>query len=85
MVFQQETSLGKEGRRLYFCSLKQEVLDTLRLCGCMQGLGKDSVFDNKAEAVREVLKNIDYSISCRCDAKVFKECESIADGYCRLD
>jgi SulP family sulfate permease len=85
MVFQQETSLNKEGRRLYFCSLKQEVLDTLRLCGCMQGLGKDSVFDTKAEAVHEVLKNIDYSICCRCEAKVFKECESIADGYCRLD
>ncbi|MBI4804989.1 MAG: SulP family inorganic anion transporter [Desulfovibrio sp.] len=85
MVFQQETALGKEGRRLYLCSLKQEVLDTLRLCGCMQGLGKDSVFDTKAEAVREVLKNIDYSICCRCQAKVFKECESITDGYCMLD
>jgi len=85
MVFQQETSLGKEGRRLYLCSLKPEVLDTLRLCGCMQGLGKDSVFDTKAEAIREVLKNIDYSICCRCQVRVFKECESINDGYCPLD
>ncbi|WP_243361940.1 SulP family inorganic anion transporter [Fundidesulfovibrio terrae] len=85
MVFQQETTLGKEGRRLYLCSLKQEVLDTLRLCGCMQGLGKDSVFDTKAEAIREVLKNIDYSICCRCEAKVFKECESITDGFCMID
>lgn len=85
MVFQQETSLGKEGRRLYLCSLKQEVLDTLRRGGCMQGLGRDSVFGSKSEALRAVLKNIDYSICCRCEVKVFKECASITDGFCALD
>jgi len=85
MVFQQETSLGKEGRKLYLCSLKQEVLDTLRLCGCMQGLGRDQVFDTKSEAVRQVLKNIDYAVCCRCEVRVFKECESLPSGYCPLD
>jgi len=85
MVFQQESSLEKEGRKLYLCSLKQEVLDTLRLCGCMQGLGRDQVFETKSEAVREVLKKIDYAICCRCEARVFKECESLAAGYCALD
>ncbi|GFK94614.1 putative sulfate transporter [Fundidesulfovibrio magnetotacticus] len=85
MVFQQETSLEKEGRRLYLCSLKQEVLNTLRLCGCMQGLGRDQVFDSKSEAVREVLKKIDFAVCCRCEAKVFKECQDIASGFCALD
>jgi SulP family sulfate permease len=85
MVFQQETALEKEGRKLYLCSLKQEVLDTLRLCGCMQGLGKDEVFPDKSEAVRGVLKKIDYSICCRCEARVFEECESITQGFCVLN
>ena len=85
MVFQQETSLGKEGRRLYLCSLKQEVLDTLRRGGCMQGLGRDSVFGSKSEALRAVLKNIDYSICCNCRVRVFKECGTVEDGFCRLD
>ncbi len=85
MVFQEETSLEKEGRRLYLCSLKGEVLETLRRGGCMQGLGRDSVFATKSEALRAVLKNIDYSICCRCEARVFKECEGITKGFCMID
>lgn len=85
MVFRQESSLEKEGRKLYLCSLKQEVLDTLRRGGCMQGLGRDQVFTSKSEALREVLKHIDYSVCCRCTAKVFKECQSISDGFCALE
>ncbi|WP_243310926.1 SulP family inorganic anion transporter [Fundidesulfovibrio agrisoli] len=85
MVFQEETSLVKEGRRLYLCSLKGEVLDTLRRGGCMQGLGKGEVFGSKSEAVREVLKNIDYDICCRCEARVFTECAGISQGYCPLE
>ncbi|MFZ5426651.1 MAG: SulP family inorganic anion transporter [Thermodesulfobacteriota bacterium] len=85
MVFRQETSLEKEGRKLYLCSLKQDVLDTLRRGGCMQGLGRDQVFETKSEAIREVLRHIDYAICCRCTARVFKECESITDGLCPID
>lgn len=85
MVFRQESAMGKEGRRLYLCSLKQEVLDTLRRGGCMQGLGKGDVFESKSEALREILKNIDYAICCRCEAKVFTECEHITGGFCVLE
>ena len=85
MVFQEETSMGKEGRRLYLCSLKGEVLETLRRGGCMQGLGRGEVFTSKSEAVREVLKNVDYGICCRCQVRVFTECATLGQGYCVLE
>jgi len=85
MVFQEETILAKEGRRLYLCSLKEEVLDTLRRCGCMGGLGKDVVFRKKPEALRGMLKNLDYGICACCEARVFTECGNLPQGYCALD
>ncbi len=85
MVFQEETILAKEGRKLYLCSLKEEVLDTLRRCGCMGGLGKDVVFRKKPEALRGVLKNLDDNVCACCEARVFAECRNLPYGYCLVE
>ncbi|GAB6037452.1 SulP family inorganic anion transporter [Fundidesulfovibrio butyratiphilus] len=85
MLFQERTSLAREGRRLYMCSLKREVLDFLRRGGCMRGLGEGEVFVQKTDALRSILANLDERVCACCDKRVFTECAKLPQGYCALD
>ena len=85
LLFREESALTRAGRRLYLCSFKQTVVDTLRRGGCMEGLGRGTIFSSKPEALRAILANLDYGVCCRCQARVFRECQKLPDGYCPLE
>ena len=67
--------LHLEGRTLYLCSLKGEVLDVLKRGGCIGRVGGENLFPSKSEAVRTlVLTRLDPERCRVCRARIFNEC-----------
>jgi len=67
--------LRLEGRTLYFCSLKGEVLDVLRRGGCVERVGGENLYPSKSEAVRTlVLTRLDPERCHVCRVRIFNEC-----------
>ena len=83
MFAEEAHRLHLEGRTLYLCSLKGEVLDVLRRGGCVGKLGGDNLFKSKSEAVRKlVLTRLDPARCRVCRVRIFNECARMpgADG-----
>jgi SulP family sulfate permease len=67
--------LRLEGRTLYLCSLKGEVLDVLKRGGCIGRVGGENLFASKSEAVRTlVLTRLDPERCHVCRVRIFNEC-----------
>ena len=75
MFAEEAHRLHLEGRTLYLCSLKGEVLDVLKRGGCVGKVGGDNLFKSKAEAVRKlVLTRLDPERCRVCRVRIFNEC-----------
>jgi SulP family sulfate permease len=67
--------LRLEGRTLYLCSLKGEVLEVLKRGGCVGRVGGENLFRSKSEAVRKlVLTRLDPERCRVCTVRIFNEC-----------
>ena len=75
MFAEESRRLHLEGRTLYLCSLKGEVLDVLERGGCVGRVGGENLFKSKSEAVRKlVLTRLDPERCRVCRVRIFNEC-----------
>jgi SulP family sulfate permease len=73
-----EAKLAREaGGALYLSNLKPAVFDVLDRGGLLDLIGRDCVFETKAEAIRAIYARLD-SERCRiCAARIFAECQTV--------
>jgi len=75
MFAEEARRLHLEGRTLYLCSLKGEVLRVLKRGGCVGRVGVENLFQSKSEAVRMlVLERLDPERCRVCRVRIFNEC-----------
>ncbi|OGR00162.1 MAG: sodium-independent anion transporter [Deltaproteobacteria bacterium RIFOXYD12_FULL_50_9] len=77
MMNQEAHRLRLEGRQIYLCSLKGEVMEIMRRGGCDQGIGQENVFPSKVEAVRKIIHRLDPERCRQCTLRIFKECDQM--------
>ncbi|TAN42726.1 MAG: SulP family inorganic anion transporter [Nitrospirae bacterium] len=74
MLSQEAHRLRVNGRQLYLCSLKGEVIGVMRQGGCAQSIGPDNIFPSKVEAIRKLVPRLDPERCRICRARIFHEC-----------
>lgn len=75
MFAEEARRLRREGRTLYLCSLKGEVLEVMRRGECFDRVGGENLFRSNSEAVRAlVLARLDPERCRVCRVRIFKEC-----------
>lgn len=74
MLNQEAHRLRMNGRQLYLCTLKGEVLDVMRRGGCHKSIGDDNVFRSKLEAIRKLVPRLDPERCRVCRVRIFNEC-----------
>ncbi len=69
--------LHLEGRKLYLCSLKREVIETLQRGGYIDRIGKENILGSKEAAIRALVPRLDPERCRRCVLRVFSECSQM--------
>ena len=72
--------LHMEGRKLYLCSLKGEVVETLHRGGYAERIGEENILGSKKAAVRALVPRLDPERCRICMARVFNECSLMPGG-----
>jgi SulP family sulfate permease len=62
------------GRQLYLCSLKGEVIEVMKRGGCNKSIGEENVFHSKIEAIKKIVPKLDPERCRRCKVRIFNEC-----------
>jgi len=71
---QEAHRLRVNGRQLYLCSLKGEVIDVMKRGGCNKSIGEENVFHTKVEAIKNIVPRLDPERCRPCKVRIFKEC-----------
>jgi len=71
---QEAHRLRLNGRQLYLCSLKGEVIDVMKRGGCNRSIGEENVFHSKVEAIRKIVPRLDPERCRPCKVRIFYEC-----------
>jgi SulP family sulfate permease len=74
MLGQEAHRLKLNGRQLYMCTMKGEVMEVLRRGGCVKDAGEDFIFASKVEAVRRIVPRLDPERCRVCTVRIFREC-----------
>lgn len=74
MLNQEAHRLRVNGRQLYLCSLKGEVLEVMKRGGCSRSIGEENVFHSKVEAIRKLVPRLDPERCRVCTVRIFNEC-----------
>lgn len=74
MLFQESRSMYLDGRQLYLCSLKEEVVGILKKGRCAKGIGKGNIFASKREALEKIIPRLDPERCRHCRLHLFQEC-----------
>ena len=77
MLNQEAHRLRLNGRQLYLCSLKGEVIDVMKRGGCMGSIGEEGVFRSKVEAIKKIVPKLDPERCRCCTVRIFNECEQM--------
>ena len=72
--------LHLEGRKLYLCSLKGEVVETLHRGGYVKRIGEENILGSKTAAVRKLVPRLDPERCRPCLVRVFNECAMMPGG-----
>lgn len=67
--------LHLEGRKLYLCSLKGEVVETLHRGGYTDRIGEENILGSKKAAIRALVPRLDPERCRKCTLRVFNECD----------
>jgi SulP family sulfate permease len=67
--------LHLEGRKLYLCSLKGEVVETLHRGGYVERIGEENILGSKTAAIRKLVPRLDPERCRVCRLRVFDECD----------
>jgi len=71
---QEAHRLRVNGRQLYLCSLKGEVIDVMQRGGCSKNIGEENVFYSKNAAIRRIVPRLDPERCRPCKVRIFHEC-----------
>lgn len=74
MLAHEARTLRLKGRELYLCSLKGEVLETLKQGGCLTRTAEQNIFLHKTEAIRKIVPRLDPERCRVCTVRCFQEC-----------
>jgi sulfate permease, SulP family len=74
MLANEARRLHLEGRKLYLCSLKGEVVETLHRGGYAERIGEENILGSKTAAVRKLVPRLDPERCRVCLVRVFSEC-----------
>lgn len=66
-----------EGRKLYLCSLKGEVVETLHRGGYVDRVGEENILGSKKAAIRALVPRLDPERCRVCVLRVFNECSQM--------
>jgi len=66
--------LHMNGRQLYLCSLKSEVLNTLKRGGYLERIGEENIFPSKLKAIDMIVPRLDPERCRVCTVRIFREC-----------
>ncbi len=80
MLFQEARRLRSEGREMFFCSLKTEVMEVLMRGGCLHRLGEGNLYMNEGEAIAHIVHRLDPERCGCCPQRVFRECAKRPGG-----
>jgi SulP family sulfate permease len=81
MLAHEAHRMHMNGRKLYLCSMKGDVLDILGRGGYLDRIGEENIFLTKADAVRKlVLTRLDPERCRGCRARIFHECSQMPGG-----
>ena len=69
--------LHLEGRKLYLCSLKGEVVETLHRGGYVERIGEENILGSKKAAIRALVPRLDPERCRVCRLRVFDECSQM--------
>ncbi|HYA88084.1 MAG TPA: SulP family inorganic anion transporter [Nitrospirota bacterium] len=69
--------LHLEGRKLYLCSLKGEVVETLHRGGYVDRIGEENILGSKKAAIRALVPRLDPERCRMCVLRVFNECSQM--------
>jgi SulP family sulfate permease len=72
--------LHLEGRKLYLCSLKGEVVETLHRGGYALRIGEENILGSKMAAIRKLVPRLDPERCRTCLVRVFNECAMMPGG-----
>ena len=65
------------GGGLYLCKVKEGVCAPFRRGGYIDDIGRENIFDTKAEAIAAIFQRLDRDRCRHCDARIFRECASV--------
>lgn len=71
---QEAHRLRANGRQVYLCSLKGEVIDVMKRGGCSKSIGEENVFRSKVEAIKSIVPRLDPERCRHCTLRIFNEC-----------
>ena len=80
MLFNEALSLKLSGRDMFFCSLKGEVLASLKRGLCLKRLGGEHIFESEGLAIAHMVPRLDPERCACCSARVFRECAYMPGG-----
>ncbi len=66
-----------KGETMYFCEMKQPVLDALQQSQYGSMLQADTIFELKTEAIAAICPQLDMNICATCHARIFWECADL--------
>jgi SulP family sulfate permease len=74
MFSQEAHRLRVNGRQLYLCTLKAEVMEVMKRGECSRSIGEENVFHSKVEAIKKIVPKLDPERCRLCRVRIFKEC-----------
>jgi sulfate permease, SulP family len=77
MLGQEAHRLKLNGRQLYLCSLKGNVVDVMKRGGCSKSMGEEHMFRSKLEAIGTIVPRLDPERCRRCTVRIFHECSQM--------
>jgi SulP family sulfate permease len=76
MLVQEAQRLEDLGGGLYFAEIKPRVYDFISRAHFIRKIGNTHFFDEKKEAIREIVKKLDHDQCKVCKVRVFSECKN---------
>jgi len=74
MLAREATRLQSLGGGLYICGLKAELWQFFAESGFLKAIGAKYFYDNKAQAIRSIYKDLNHDHCKQCRKPVFNEC-----------
>ena len=79
MVLVQEAQRRQKlGKSLYLCRINRGVSQFLVHGGFMTQIGEDHLFDRENQAISTIYKDLDPNVCISCRARIFSECQALA-------